>query len=196
MVAGAAAGLALARMVGVLRLRGRRARARTTEGADGGAARADLFRTFPCKLGDVLIRRAELDEVWLAGALVLSEERPVAVLFVAPEAGGDRAVFVRASSTEVEWLRPMPLAASLAVGRDPPGVWEDAGTRLDRKRRLPVRIERLGTGAPDLGATAVVAEYGGPGIERFLILAGARGALAWRGVELTADDYDVLPGAD
>ena len=51
--------------------------------------------TFPCKLGDVVVRAAEGDEAWLAGVLMFEEDRPVAALFVAPEAGGNRAVFVR-----------------------------------------------------------------------------------------------------
>src|SRR5439155_880129 len=54
----------------------------------------DPLDGFACKLGDVIIR-AGGDEAWLAGALVLAEDAPVAVLFVAPEAGSDRAVRAR-----------------------------------------------------------------------------------------------------
>jgi hypothetical protein len=153
----------------------------------------DLFARFPCKLGDVLVRRAERDEAWLAGVLVFAEERPVAALFVAPEARQDRAILVREAQPEVTWLLPASGPPGLA-GRDPPSVLEHEGVRFDRKRRLPVRVERLGTGAPHVGATAVLAEYTGPGAERFLVVAGAESTLSWRGVALGESDYDLLPG--
>ena len=50
---------------------------------------------FVCQLGDVLMRITG-EEAWLAGGVVLSEEIPVAVLFVAPDAGHDCVIYVRA----------------------------------------------------------------------------------------------------
>lgn len=190
-VAGA---VVIARVLGAIL---RSAHSSTDDAEDEGArARAkptvDPFAGFPCKLGDVLVRRAERDEAWLAGALLFAEERPVAALFVAPEARQDRAVLVRESHQEVMWLLPASDPIGI-TGRDPPSAIEHEGVRFSRKRRLPVRVERLGTGAPEVGATAVVAEYAGPGAERFLVVAGAESTLSWRGTALGEFDYDLLP---
>jgi hypothetical protein len=154
----------------------------------------DAFAAFPCKLGDVVVRVVERDEAWLAGALVFAEERPVAALFVAPEAGGDRAVLVReAPSAGLTWLAPLA-KGDLPLTSDPPFALEHGGTRFERTRRLPVRVARAGSGAPNVGERAVVAEYGGPGTQRIVVVAGAEQTLAWRGVALAPGDYDVLPG--
>ncbi len=144
-----------------------------------------------CQLGDVIVRRVERDEAWLAGALVCVEERPVAAIFVAPEAGGDRAVFVRDGA--LAWM--MPIADDLLVGaREPPYALEHQRVHFERTRRLPVRVERVGSGVPRMGPHAVLAEYAGPGDERIVVLAAAEAVLAWRGVALSERDYDVLPG--
>jgi hypothetical protein len=140
----------------------------------------------PCKLGDVVVRTAERDEAWLAGALVFEEEKPVAALFVAPEAGGDRALFVRAApGSDLTWLVPLAKGA-LPLTSDPPHAVEHEGARYERARRLPVKVTRVGTGAPTVGARAVVAEYAGA--------AGSEQTLAWKGVSLAEGEYDVLPG--
>jgi hypothetical protein len=148
---------------------------------------------FPCQLGDVVVRTAERDEAWLAGALVFAEERPIAALFVAPEAGADRALFVRESNEGVTWLSPLE-RGEVASTPDPPSTIEHRGVRFERTRRLPVRVTRLGTGAPGVGERAVVAEYKGPGAEQIVIVAGTEQTLAWIGVALGKEDYDVLPG--
>jgi hypothetical protein len=180
----------------------RRARARRSKAADPGtsaqvtarpSARDDALRAFPCALGDVVVRVAERDEAWLAGALVLEEQSPVAVLFVAPEAGGDRALFVRASDKGVTWLAPLAPGA-LPLPKDPPHALELAGERFERARRLPVKVSRLGTGAPAVGERAIVAEYAGPGAERLLLVVGTDATMAWRGEALREGEYDVLPG--
>ena len=44
--------------------------------------------------------------------------------------------------------------------------------RYERARRLPVRVSRVGTGAPAVGERAVVAEYAGPAGARLLVVAG------------------------
>jgi hypothetical protein len=189
-----AGGIVIARVIGALL---RSARSPSDDGdEESDKARAtsepDPFAGFPCKLGDVLVRRAERDEAWLAGALVFAEERPIAALFVAPEARQDRAVLVREAQPEITWLLPASGPVG-APGSDPPSAIEHEGVRFSRRRRLPVRVERLGTGAPDVGATAIVAEYAGPGAERFLVVAGAGSTLAWRGTALGEFDYDLLP---
>jgi hypothetical protein len=188
-VVGVAGGVILGRMVR-LAIRTARGRPQPTvpEPLDEGGA----FTGLPCKLGDVVVRRVEGDEAWLAGALVFFEDRPVGALFVAPEARRDLAVLAREARSELAWLAPASNAGVFA-GRDPPSAIEHDGLRFDRTRRTPVRVERLGTGAPAVGATAIVAEYSGPGAERYLLVAGAESTLAWRGVSLTERDYDVLP---
>ncbi|HEX8791084.1 MAG TPA: hypothetical protein VF765_09025 [Polyangiaceae bacterium] len=177
-----------------------RARRRTSGGAPaanqrgGVQATADPFAGMPCKLGDVVVRTAERDEAWLAGALVFEEDKPVAALFVAPEAGGDRALFVRdAPGSGLTWLVPLPKGA-LPLTTDPPHAVEHEGARYERARRLPVKVTRVGTGAPAVGARAVVAEYAGAAAERLLVVAGTDQTLAWKGVSLSEGEYDVLPG--
>lgn len=180
----------------------KRVRARGPSGGDPPAGEAkpprpparDPLASFPCKLGDVVVRTAERDEAWLAGALVLEEERPVAALFVAPEAGGDRALFVRdAPGAGLTWLAPLPDGA-VGSTKDPPHALEVGGARYERARRLPVRVSRVGTGAPAVGDRAVVAEYAGAAADRLLVVAGADRTLVWKGVALREGEYDVLPG--
>jgi hypothetical protein len=172
----------------------KRARGDASEQEVASRPARDPLAGFHCKLGDVVVRVAERDEAWLAGALVFEEERPVAALFVAPEAGGDRALFVReAAGSGVTWLAPLA-SGELTLATEPPHTFEHRGTRFERARRLPVRVARIGTGAPSVGEQAVVAEYTGPAGERLLIVAGSEHQLAWRGVALAEGEYDVLPG--
>jgi len=162
----------------------------------GGGERnpSDAFAGFVCRLGDVVVRRLEGDEAWLAGALVLAEERPMAILFIAPDSGGGRAVLVPGpAQTTLAWLTPLA-AGQVPLGAEPPPALEHAGTRFERTRRLPVRVQRLGTGAPQVGASAVIGEYAAAGLERLVVVAGSEAALAWRGVSLSAAEYEVLPG--
>jgi len=162
----------------------------------GAPATSELPASFPCRLGDVVIRRGGGDEAWLAGALVLAEEHPIAVLFVAPEAGGDRALFVRdVPGSGITWLSPLPDGA-IAPTKEPPHALELDGARFERARRVPVRVSRVGTGAPSPGDRAVAAEYTGPGADRVVVLAGSEKLLAWRGVALGEGEYDVLPGSE
>jgi hypothetical protein len=159
-----------------------------------GSPKADPLDGFVCRLGDVVVRRLEGDEAWLAGALVFAEERPVAVLFIAPVAGGERAVLVPGpAQSTLTWLSPLA-AGEVTVTGDAPQALEHGGTHFERARRLPVRVQRLGTGVPDVGATAVLGEYAGAGLERLVVVVGPATALAWRGVALSAAEYDVLPG--
>lgn len=148
---------------------------------------------FPCQLGDVLMRITG-EEAWLAGGLVLSEEAPVAALFVAPDAGHDCAIYVRPQPREaVFWMEPLDPGAVL-VGGEPPSSVEHGGIRFDRIRRLPLRPKRIGVGAPDVGDAVVVAEYASAGAERLVVMRSTSGAShAYRGEELEVSAYEVIP---
>ncbi|MGO9837241.1 MAG: hypothetical protein ACLP1X_23850 [Polyangiaceae bacterium] len=143
-----------------------------------------------------MVRKSEPGEAWLAGALVLSEQGPVAALFIAPEVGGDQALYVeaRARST-VTWLTPLAEGA-LAIGVEPPHTIEYGGNRFARRRRLPVGVLRVGEHVPAFDGNAIVAEYAGPGAQRIVVLIGRCGTLAWQGVVLLQGEYDVLSGAE
>lgn len=187
------AGVLLGRWI-MRSVRARRARAALGGAEQAQASAAVLLPGVPCKVGDVLVRTAEHDEAWLAGALVFSEERPVAALFIAPEAGGDRAVFARAvPGAELVWLEPLA-AAGVPSTTEPPSTLEHAGVRYERIRRLPVHVSRAGSGAPDVGPTAIVAEYAGVAGDRLLVVAGSERRLAWAGAVLREGEFDVLPG--
>ncbi len=147
---------------------------------------------FPCQLGDVILRITG-EEAWLAGGLVLSEEVPVAALFVAPDAGHDCAIYVRPKPREaVYWLEPLDPGAVL-VGGEPPSSVEHGGIRFDRARRLPLRPKRIGVGAPDVGDALVLAEYHSAGAERLLVVKASTGTTrAYRGLELEGSTYEVI----
>lgn len=147
---------------------------------------------FPCKLGDVVLRGTG-EEAWLAGALVLREgDEPAAVLFFSPEAGGDRAVLARPASQEITWLAEEK-GVTVPLG-EPPTALEAGTDRYERRRRLPLRAERVGTGAPDLGKDVILAEYTGLGDDCLVVLVAKDRVVAFRGPSLGAGAYDVLPG--
>jgi hypothetical protein len=156
------------------------------------ASGRDPLAEFPCQLGDVVIGAAG-EEAWLAGVLIFSERVPTAALFVAPDAGADRALYVRPNpAPTLVWM--MPVAESeLSIGREPPSTLEHKGERFERVRRLPLHVERAGTGAPDIGDQAVVADYASAAGERLLVVIGSGPARAWRGMTLEPGMYDVLP---
>ncbi len=151
---------------------------------------------FPCQLGDVVIRMTG-EEAWLAGGLVLIESIPVAVLFVAPDAVHDCAIYARARSTHsLLWLEPLDPSAIL-VGGEPPSSVEHGGVRFERARRLPLRPRSVGVGAPNVGDAVVVAEYESAGAERLLVVKGNAGTVhAYRGVELEDGSYEVIASGD
>ena len=154
-----------------------------------------LLQEFPCALGDVILRTGG-EEAWLAGAVVFSEEVPVAALFLAPDAGGDHALFVRPRPTvSLSWLRAVAPATldALKLGSEPPSAIELDGLWFERARRLPVHAVRVGTGAPDVGDEVIVAEYAASGVERLLVVAGPGVLRAWRGVLLEEALYEVIP---
>lgn len=147
---------------------------------------------FPCQLGDVLTRPGG-DEAWLAGAVVFSEDVPVSVLFIAPDAGHDRAIYVRKEpESPYFWLKPVE-EKSLVAAAEPPSAIEHRGVRFERRRRLPLRAKRIGTGAPDLGEEVLVAEYGSPGTERMVVVQHGGRSRAFHGDMLEPGIVDVLP---
>ncbi len=148
---------------------------------------------FPCQLGDVILAQAG-DEAWLAGGLVFYEKLPMAVLFIAPDAGGDRAVYARpAPHASLLWMSPVAPDA-LILGREPPSALELEHERFERTRRLPFRVGRIGSGAPDVGEAVIVAEYDAKAGDRLVVVAGASSAHAWKGRRLEEGTYEVLPG--
>lgn len=164
------------------------------EPAKKEAPKAPNLDAFPCKLGDVVLRSATSEEAWLAGAIVLFEgDEPAAALFVSPEAGGDRAVLARASQSELLWLSEAK-GVLVALG-EPPTALEVGSDRFERRRRRPLRAERVGTGAPDVGADVIFAEYTGLGDEGLVVLAAKDRVYAWRGPALSSAAYDVLPAS-
>jgi hypothetical protein len=151
---------------------------------------------FVCQLGDVLMRITG-EEAWLAGGLVLSEEVPVAVLFVAPDAVHDHAIYVRPRPrASLFWLEPLDPSAILVAG-EPPSSVEHRGIRFDRARRLPLRPRRIGVGAPDVGDAVIVAEYTSAGSERLLVVKGSSGVVrAYRGLELEQGSFEVIASGE
>ncbi len=152
---------------------------------------SDQLAPFPFRIGDVVIRGGR-DEAWLAGALVFAEDAPTLALFIAPEAGRDRAILAGARpSTAILWLEAMPRGV-LEIGHEPPGALEIEGTRFERVRRLPLAVSRVGSGAPDVGETAVLGEYASEAGDRLLAVVGASATFTWRGVELGDGMYEIL----
>jgi hypothetical protein len=151
---------------------------------------------FVCQLGDVVMRITG-EEAWLAGGVVLSEQIPVAVLFIAPEAGRDTMIYARARpSSSLVWLEPLDPTAIL-VGGEPPSSVEHKGVRFDRTRRLPLRPRRIGVGAPDMGDAVIVAEYASAGAERLLLLKANSGLVqAYRGLELDEGAFEVIASGE
>jgi hypothetical protein len=159
-----------------------------------GDGKVDLLAGFPCQLGDVILA-SNGEEAWLAGALVLRERMPMATLFIAPDAGGDRAVFARPlPDASLLWLGPIA-PGTLQIGREPPFSLEHERLRFERMRRIPYGVERIGTGAPDLGDEVIVAEYSAATGDRILVITGSAGERAWRGRVLEGGTYDLLPGS-
>ena len=133
-------------------------------------------------------------EAWLAGALVLREDAPAAVLFIAPDASGERAIYVRPRPiAEIAWLTPVPRDA-LTVGAEPPSALEIEGVRFERNRRLPLRTQRVGTGTPDVGETAILGEYRAASGEVAIVIVTDGIARGWRGRRLGEGEFEVWDG--
>lgn len=147
------------------------------------------FATLPLALGDVV--SAGMDERWLSGAIVAREEgRVIAALFVAPEGREHKAVAAFAPPRkDIWWLSP----AELVTPDEPPATIELAGIPLQRKARLPVRLEKHGQGAPTVAEEGIWAVYD-RGRDVAVVIAWQGQAHAWVGTRLEEDEYDRLGG--
>ena len=153
---------------------------------------AALADRLPFGLGDVLVFR-DGEEAWLQSASVLSEDAPIAVLFRAPAARVDRAVYLRAVAPH-----DSALLSLLRVERgpiEPPSSLEEDDVLYSRTRRLPVSVARVDDASFDLEGSAIVGEYRGLGDRRLLRLATPEAVMLFAGRSLTRDDYDRLPGS-
>jgi hypothetical protein len=83
----------------------------------------------------------------------------------------------------------------LEIGREPPSSLEHARERFERTRRIPYRVDRIGTGAPDVGHDVILAEYRAATGDRLIVIAGGGQERAWRGRVLEEGSYDLLPGS-
>jgi hypothetical protein len=150
---------------------------------------ASPFATLPLALGDVVSSGSE--ERWLAGAVVAREDgRVVGALFLAPEGVVEKAIAVFAPPRkDIWWMSPVPLDSP----GEPPATIEIRGVAMPRKGRLPVALERLGQGTPDLGDDGLWAIYD-LGRDVALVIASHGKIHAWSGARLDEDEYDRLGG--
>jgi len=145
---------------------------------------ADPLAGLGLALGDVV--SAEGEERWLAGAILARETKPAAVVFIAPEGLELRAVVVFPAERSILWLAPVEVVSPA----EPPATLEIEGLAMRRKGRLPVSFERLGQGAPMLGATGIFATYEAGGREVALVLTSEGKSLAWFGRRLEEGEFD------
>lgn len=157
----------------------------------GAAPEPAPFATLPLALGDVVSLSSGVEERWLAGALVARENgRVIGALFLAPEGATLKAVAAFAPPRrEVYWMAP----AELTSPDEPPATIELGGIALQRKGRLPVSLERLGQGAPQVGPEGIWAVYD-RGRDVAVVIASEGKAHAWVGTRLEEEEYDRLGG--
>jgi len=168
------------------------------DAADDGTlpSKVDPFASFPCRLGDVVLA-SDGEEAWLESAVVFSEETPVLVLFLAPNAGADRAVLARPKPHEdLAWLTAAPNmadASNWGPSEEPPSSLVHRGERYERLRRLPLSAERHGPSAPDWGEVVLLAEYKSVTDRRLVTILAGTDVLVWEGRVLGPGLYEVLP---
>jgi len=160
---------------------------------------------FGAILGDVFLRTSG-DTALCESALVFSEgEHAVAVLFGGPDRGGETSVYVLPPpASSVFWLTEMGDVdrGALAVdpsrsNQEPPTVVEVRGTTFERTRRLPVTAIGFGPSASVVASGGTLAEYpAGNGERMVAYFSSAHGPRAYRGVELLAGTFEVLPGGE
>ncbi len=146
----------------------------------------NAFAELPLALNDVVSANGE--ERWLEGALVAREGDVVhGALFFAPEGSGEAAVAVFAPPRrEILWLQPTPIEAP----REPPTTLEIKGRAYHLAGRIPVRIERAGRGAPNVGENVMWAVYEGGGRAAALLITGGIEPRCWLGERLDPGQYD------
>ncbi len=146
---------------------------------------ANPLEGFPLELGDVVSSGNE--ERWLSGAIVAREQSVVTVLFFAPE-GKEHWVVATYPLPErgILWLRPVEVVSPA----EPPAALEIGGITMQRKNRLPVRLERIGQGTPDVGSTGILATYTAGAREVAIVLTSGEQCLAWFGDRIDSSDYE------
>ena len=149
------------------------------------------FATLPLALGDVVSLSSGVEERWLAGAIVARENgQVIGALFLAPEGVTLKAVAAFAPPRrDLYWMSP----AELTSPDEPPATIELGGIALQRKGRLPVTLERLGQGAPQVGAEGIWAVYDS-GRDVAVVVVSEGKAHAWVGTRLEEEEYDRLGG--
>lgn len=148
----------------------------------------DPFAALPLRLGDVV--QAAREERWLAGAILAREGDEVRVaLFIAPEGAAQGVVAAFAPPRQdIYWMEP----AAAESPAEPPAALEIGGVPMQRRGRVPVALERLGQGAPSVGAEGLLAMYeGGAGTVAILVRSEGR-THAWWGRRFEAGEYDRL----
>lgn len=140
---------------------------------------------FPIELGDVISSGGE--ERWLSGAIAAREQTVMMVVFFAPE-GREHWVVVAhpLPDRDLFWLRPVEVVSPA----EPPATLEIGAFTMHRKRRLPVKFERLGQGAPDVEETGIVAMYSAGAREVAIVLTSGGRCLAWSGRRIEPSEYD------
>jgi len=140
---------------------------------------------FPLELGDVISSGGE--ERWLSGAIVAREQAVVMILFVAPEGREHWVVACHPlPERDILWLRPVEVVSPA----EPPATLEIGEFTMQRKSRLPVRFERLGQGAPDIGSTGILATFTAGAREMALVLTSGERCWAWSGRSIDSSEYD------
>jgi hypothetical protein len=144
------------------------------------------METLSLSLGDVV--SVESEERWLAGALVAKDRaETIGALFYAPEGAKLEVVAAfPAPRREIFWLSRV----ELDTGAEPPTSVELEGVLLQRKRRLPVALERVGQSPPDAGSTGIWAEYAASGGARAVVLRTGAGTFAYAGKGVDDGFYD------
>lgn len=140
---------------------------------------------FPLELGDVISSGGE--ERWLSGAIVAREQAVVLVIFFAPEGREHWVVACHPlPERDIMWLRPVEVVSPA----EPPATLEIGGETMTRKSRLPVRFERLGQGAPNVGPSGIVATYTSGAQEVALLLTSGDKCWAWSGRRIDSSEYE------
>lgn len=138
-------------------------------------------------LGEVVSR--DNVERWLTGALVCEEAGEI-VCAIFSAHGGTEAGFVATfppPRREIFWLQEV----SVTLGPEPPTSFEYDGVVVQRTRRLPVVVRRIGVGGPELEGQATFAEYSASDSRAVLLVQQGR-MIAWGGSLVSSDGYDVF----
>lgn len=142
------------------------------------------------RVGDVLLPPD--GELWLAGALHLTEDGLVARLFVAP---GDPDRWLAQLDPDGRELYVLSATSELTAGTVP-HVMPFQGVRYTTRRRRRVTVRSEGEHLPSLGSDAAFVELAGPGGKLVIVLDGAAERLVLVGDRLLREMADLLPGAD